>query len=131
MRTLLAASLLAILILGCSQSSNDAADAGPGPACNAGTFCPGGSVCYYRLGDCSGEGRCFPFPKNPECGIVSSYCGCNGSAEVYERCGDPEGYASAPTTGENIAFCPVVDSGAGSGPMDAAPDVMTGDSEED
>lgn len=106
------AAFIAVGVFACSTSTHGDTDAGgPGPPCGVYTICPADMICYFPIGSCTGQGNCFPIPKNPECGIVTGYCGCNGE-QVYGRCGDPDGYANKPTTGGSTGVCAGSDAGS-------------------
>jgi hypothetical protein len=83
--------------------------------CGAGGTCAAGSTCYFPIGSCDAAGECVanPAPGTPECGAIELLCGCGEQA--YSGCGFPEGFASAPTTGESASCMEVTP------PLDAGP----------
>lgn len=47
--------------------------------CDSKTPCPGGYVCRYASGSCTGQGACEPMPV-VECGkVIDPVCGCDGT----------------------------------------------------
>jgi hypothetical protein len=73
------------------------ADVVTGPSCTTSATCPSGEECLFKVGSCSAKGECLaPDSLGGECGLVVTYCGCDGKT-VGGLCG-PD-YAFGPTLG--------------------------------
>jgi hypothetical protein len=90
-------------------------------ACATSADCGSGQNCEYPVGNCAAKGQCID-PTGAGCLVITYLCGCNGKlVNVY--CGDPDGYASAPTVNSSFDPTPAqANSGTCSVDQDASAD---------
>ncbi len=91
MRRRFCAVILGLLAIGATASTGCSKN----DACASNADCGSGEACEYPVGDCAAKGACVEL-TGAGCLVITYLCGCDGKiVNVY--CGDPDGYASAPT----------------------------------
>jgi hypothetical protein len=89
---------------GASSGGSSSGGGLTGPACTTTADCTSGDECLYAVGSCSAKGQCLaPSQLGAQCGIVVTYCGCNGQT-IGGICG--ANYASGPTLGQPAPCSP-------------------------
>jgi hypothetical protein len=95
--------------------------AGDGAPCAKDGDCLSGSACVYKIADrCASTPTCQSRPTGLICGLIVSYCGCDGRT-VGVGCDQPAGYAPAPVGGLSQSMtCPTGSKDVGAPCTDAS-----------